>query len=274
MPPVPRRQGEGPGLTSSVEAQLARRLALGEEVVLATVIKLNGEPPSTPGSKLLLSRTAMLAGTLGCSEFDAAALADAARIAKEGTPRQRTYRHDLGSIDVYVEPHAAAPTLVVFGATPIASALLRWAPEVGFRTLLVETRPERLKGAEWPDVIGSLTELAPALGTDVYAVHTDHDAEDLVQALEALLPREPRFIGLVGSRRHTGHHLEALRKKGVPEEVVTRIQSPVGLDLGAITPAEIALSIVAGLVAIRRRGRGGWKRDLDSTGLDPADRTS
>jgi len=74
-----------------------------------------------------------------------------------------------------------------------------------------------------------------------------------------VLPRDPRFIGLVGSRRHTGHHLEALRAKGVPDEVIGRIQSPVGLDIGARTPQEIALSILAGLVAVRRGGRGGWK---------------
>ena len=84
---------------------------------------------------------------------------------------------------------------------------------------------------------------------------------DLVQSLEAVLPREPRFIGLLGSRRHTGHHLEALRAKGVSEEVIARIQSPVGLDLGAVTPNEIAISILAGLVAVRRRGRGGWKQE-------------
>jgi xanthine dehydrogenase accessory factor len=243
----------------SVEEELARRLSLGEEVVLATVIKLDGQPPSQPGAKLLLSRTATLAGTLGCSEFDSAAMADAAGIAGAGAPALRTYRHDLGSIEVYVEPHAAAPTLVVFGATPVARSLLAGAPEVGFRTILVETRRERLKGAEWPPAITSLDELAPALGPEVYVVHTDHDAEDLVQALEAVLPSHPRFIGLVGSRRHTGHHLEALQAKGVPEDVIARIQSPVGLDLGAVTPGEIAVSILAGLVAVRRGGGGGWK---------------
>ena len=243
----------------SIEEELARRLSLGEEVVLATVIKLDGEPPSQPGAKLLLSRTATLAGTLGCSEFDSAAMADAARIAEAGTPVLRTYRHDLGSIEVYLEPHAPAPTLVVFGATPVASSLVRWAPEVGFRTILVETRPARLNGADWPEAVRSLSDLAALLSGDVYAVHTDHDAEDLVQALETLLPREPRFIGLVGSRRHTGHHLDALRKKGVPVDVIARIQTPVGLDLGAVTPGEIALSILAGLVAIRRGGGGGWK---------------
>jgi xanthine/CO dehydrogenase XdhC/CoxF family maturation factor len=90
-------------------------------------------------------------------------------------------------------------------------------------------------------------------------VHTNHDAPDLVDAIEAVLPRDPRFIGLVGSRRHTGHHLEALRAMGVAEEVIERIQSPVGLDIGARTPEEIALSILAGLVAVRRGGSAGWK---------------
>jgi xanthine dehydrogenase accessory factor len=245
----------------SVEEELARRLALGEEVVLATVIKVDGQPPSRPGAKLLLSRTATLAGTLGCSEFDSAAMADAATIVDAGAPALRTYRHELGSIEVYVEPHAPSPTLVVFAATPVAKALLRSAPDVGFRTILVETRPERLEGADWPAAVGSLSDLAALLGPDVFAVHTDHDAEDLVQALEALLPHEPRFIGLVGSRRHTGHHLESLRQKGVPEDIIARIQSPVGLDLGAVTPSEIALSILGGLVAVRRGGRGGWKAE-------------
>jgi xanthine dehydrogenase accessory factor len=244
----------------SVEEDLASRLGRGEEVVLATVIKVDGEPPSHPGAKLLLSRTATLSGTLGCSEFDSAALSDAAEVAAAGTPVLRTYRHDLGSIEVYLEPHVAAPTLVVFAATPVAAALLRSAPDVGFRTVLVETRPERLMGAAWPQAITSLGDLAPALGSEVYAVHTDHDAEDLVAALETLLPARPRFIGLVGSRRHTGHHLEALRARGVPEDVIARIQSPVGLDLGAVTPSEIAVSILAGLVALRRGGSGGWKQ--------------
>jgi xanthine dehydrogenase accessory factor len=245
----------------SVEEELARRISLGEEVLLATVIRLDGDPPSQTGAKLLLSRTATLAGTLGCSEFDAAALADAARIAEAGAPVLRTYRHDLGSIEAYVEPHAPAPTLVVFAATPIARSLLRMAPEVGFRTVLVETRKERLEGGDWPAAIGSMDRVGAALGSEVYAVHTDHDAPDLVQALEALLPKEPRFIGLVGSRRHTGHHLDALRAKGVPDDVIARIQSPVGLDLGASTPGEIAVSILAGLVAVRKGGRGGWKAD-------------
>jgi xanthine dehydrogenase accessory factor len=229
-----------------VEAELASRLGRGEEVILATVVKLDGEPPSQSGAKLLMSRTGTLAGTLGCSEFDSAALAEAASIAEQGSPRIRTYRHELGSIDVYVEPYLASPTLLVFAATPVADSLVRWAAEVGFRAVLVPNATD-----------------VPAQQTgELYVVHTNHDAPDLVEALEAVLPRNPRFIGLVGSRRHTGHHLEALRAKGVPEKVIERIQSPVGLDLGSGTPQEIALSILAGLVAVRRGGRGGWKASI------------
>ncbi len=227
-----------------VEEELAARMSRGEESVLATVVRVDGEPPSQPGAKLLMSRTAALAGTLGCSEFDSAALADAARIASGGSPELRTYRHDLGSIEVYLEPYAAAPTLVVFADTPVGRSLARWAPDVGFHTVLVD----------------SVSRLPDDLRGDLYVVHTNHDAEDLVDALGAVLPRHPRFIGLVGSRRHTGHHLEALRAKGVPEEVIARIQSPVGLDLGARTAEEIAVSILAGLVAVRRGGQGGWKQ--------------
>jgi xanthine dehydrogenase accessory factor len=227
----------------SVERELAGRLERGEEVVLATVIGVDGEPPSHSGAKLLMSRESAIAGTLGCSEFDSAALADAPAIADGLSPQKRTYSHDLGSIDVYLEPYAAAPTLLVFAATPVARSLAEWAPEVGFRTRLVE------RAADVP----------AAVGGEVYVVHTDHDAPDLVESLEAVLPLHPAFVGLVGSRRHTGHHLEALRARGVGEDVIARIQSPVGLDLGSRTAAEIALSILAGLVAVRRGGSGGWK---------------
>jgi xanthine dehydrogenase accessory factor len=225
------------------EEELAQRLGRGEEVVLATVIKLDGEPPSQRGAKLLMSRSAALAGTLGCSEFDSAALEDAGAVASSGSPQLRTYRHDLGSIEVYLEPYAAPPTLVVFANTPVGRALARWAPEVGFRAVLID----------------SARDLPERLADELYVVHTNHDAPDLVEALEAVLPRGPRFIGLVGSRRHTGHHLEALRAKGVGEEVIGRIQSPVGLDIGARSAEEIALSILAGLVAVRHGAQGGWK---------------
>ena len=228
--------------------------------MLATVIRLDGAPPSRPGAKALFSRGAALAGTLGCSEFDSAALADAAGALEAGSPLVRRYSHDLGSIEVYVEPYPAAPLLVVAAAGPVAEQLLRWAPDLGFRTVLVETRPERLAAGGWRPglLVTGLDDLAGALTADFYAVHTDHDAPDLVQVLEILIAGGPGFVGLMGSRRHTGHHLDALRAKGMAEAEIARIQSPVGIDIGARTPAEIAISILAGIVAVRRGSTLGW----------------
>ena len=232
-----------------VESELARRLAEGEEVVLATVIRLDGEPPSRPGAKALFDRDRQLAGTLGCSEFDSQARADAPVLLTEGGPGLRTYRHDLGAIEVYLEPYQRRPLLVVLADTPVARALRRWASEVGF------------------DVTAAPPPEAPP--TDLYVVHADHDAPDLVETLERLLAMRPRFVGLMGSRRHTGHHLEALRARGMAEERIGRIQSPVGLDIGAVTPQEIALSILAGLVATRHGAAGGWKDTAHGTADRP-----
>ena len=222
-----------------VEEELARRLREGREVVLATVVRTDGEPPSRTGAKLLLDRSGLLAGTLGCSEFDSAAKEAAPDVLAAGVPALKTFRHDLGSIEAYLEPYPPAAVLLIMGATPVAEQLRRWAPELGFR---VASDP-----AAVPD------------GAELLAVHTDHDAPDLPELLQAVLAHDPRFVGLVGSRRHTGHHLEALRAKGVPEADLDRIQTPVGLEIGARTPAEIALSILAGLVAIRAGAEPGWK---------------
>jgi xanthine dehydrogenase accessory factor len=247
---------------TTVEQRLAESLARGEEVVAATVVRTGGEPPSRAGAKLLMSRDRPLAGTLGCSEFDAAALADAAPALDEGGPRLRTYTHELGSVEVHLEPYPARPTLVVAGATPVAATLLEWASAVGFRTVLVESRAERLRGGVWDAeaVLDSVDALEGAItGDEVYAVLTDHDAPDVVALCTLLLRREPRYLGLMGSRRHTSHHLDALRAGGASEAAVASIRTPVGLDLGGRTAPEIALSVVAGLVAVRRGGRGGWK---------------
>ena len=229
---------------SEPEIELARRLERGEPVVLATVVRTDGRPPSHLGAKTLLTRDRALAGTLGCSEFDAAALADAPGLLDGGAPAMRTYRHDLGSIEVYLEPHLAQPTLLVVADTPVGRALARWAPEVGFRIVTA----------------GGLADLPAELGAELYVVHTNHDAPDLPDVLAQLLAREPapRYLGLMGSRRHTGHHLDALAARGFEAAALARIQSPVGIDLGALTPEEIALSMLAGLVAVRRGAQVRW----------------
>src|SRR5207247_265355 len=100
-----------------------------------------------------------------------------------------------------------------------------------------------------------------ALDEGTVAVHTDHDAPFVVDTVAALLRSRARFIGVMGSARHVGPHLERLRAMGFGDEDLARIRTPVGIDLGARTPEEIALSILAGLVADRHERLGGWLDD-------------
>jgi molybdopterin adenylyltransferase len=250
--------GVGP---SDVTLDLAKQLAGGQQVLLATAIRTDGAPPCQPGQKLLLGAGGPLSGTLGCSEFDVSAAADAAGVLATGRPVLRTYHHDLGSVEVYLEPYLHRPQLVVLAATPIALWLLRWGKDLGYETVLVESRSDWVTAehrSAATRVLADAGEIGQSPAGEMEVVATDHDAPDVSQQVATLLDHKPRFVGIMGSARHTGGHLAALRKMGVPDDQVAQIQSPVGLNIGAKTPPEIALSILGGLMAARTGRPGGW----------------
>jgi len=227
--------------------------------VVATAVGVRGNPPCRVGQKLSVGPGGPLEGTLGCAEFDAGAVADAPSVAASGEPVTRTYVHELGEVDVFLEPGARAPALVAVSATPVALALLRAVRALGWRTALVEPRAERVLPGHRAVADEVLSELpGPAIDADTAVVHTDHDAPGVAESLAATLRSRAGFVGVMGSRRHVGPHVETLRGMGFADEDLARVRSPVGLDLGARTPAEIALSIAAGLVAARAGRDGGW----------------
>jgi molybdenum cofactor synthesis domain-containing protein len=240
-----------------VEEQLRARVAAGQDVVLATAVRAHGSPPCKVGQKLLVGRDGPIAGTLGCAEFDAGALEGARQVLERGEPATQTYEHELGSIEVFLEPTLRKPMLLIFSATPVAAALVRWGPEVGFEPVVVEPRRERHgvlpPGTDVRTDLGGIE-----LGADVFAVHTDHDAPGLADAIATMLRSDARFIGVMGSARHVGPHIAALKERAFRETDLARVRSPVGLDIGARTAEEIALSILAGVVAARRGHEGGW----------------
>ena len=228
-------------------------------VVVATALRVHGSPPCRPGQKLLVGPDGPVEGTLGCAEFDAGAVSDAPAVLASGEPALRTYEHELGSVEVFLEPLAPRPALVVLGATPVAVWLLRWGRDLGYDTALVEPRGERVTSEhkELADQVvadpGSLD-----LPGEVDVVHTDHEAPRLAEHVSALVLRGARFVGVMGSSRHASPHLDALRRLGLSEDQVAGIRSPVGIDIGGRSPQEIALSILAGLVAARSGRPGGW----------------
>ena len=153
-------------------------------------------------------------------------------------------------------PEVSGRVLVAVFASPVAEVLTRWAPELGFRTVLLDPDPARGAGVvELADVAQHLgdTDLA-----DADVVVTDHHRPELGEVLRDALARPVRWIGVMGNPRHEGPHVAALAALGVPPEEVARVHRPIGLDIGSRTPAEIALSTLAGLLADRNGRSGGF----------------
>jgi molybdenum cofactor synthesis domain-containing protein len=233
----------------------------GEEgTVTITAVRQIGAPPCPVGAKIVLGADGPRSGTLGCAEFDAAAAEAAAEALRSGSgPTTATFHHDLGDVEVFIEPHPARPLLVVVSATPVALEVLRLARALGYRSALLEPRAERVSSelrAAADHVAGSLDGIA--IDGRAAAVFTDHDAPGVAEQLAALLATPVGFLGVMGSRRHVGPYIETLRGMGLGDDALARIRSPLGLDLGGTSPAEIAVSIAAGLIAARRGRDGGW----------------
>jgi xanthine/CO dehydrogenase XdhC/CoxF family maturation factor len=227
--------------------------------VTITAVKQIGSPPCPVGARIVVGPGGPLEGTLGCAEFDAAAVTAASEALADGSPTTRVFHHELGDIEVFVEPRPSPPLLVAVSATPVALELLRLGRTLGYRTVLVEPRAERVSDAlraEAGDVRGSLDDVP--LDPRTAAVHTDHDAPGVAESIAALLRSPTGFIGVMGSRRHVGPHVARLRELGFTDEDLARVRSPVGIDMDAKQPAEIALSIAAGVVAARGDRDGGW----------------
>ena len=147
-------------------------------------------------------------------------------------------------------PEIAGRVLVAVFASPVAQVLLRWAQELGFRTVLLDPDPAR--GADATG-LADLDDLA-----DADVVVTDHHRPELGAVLRDALVRPVRWVGVMGNPRHEGPHVAALAALGVPPEEVARVHRPIGLDIGSRAPAEIALSTLAGLLADRNGRAGGF----------------
>ncbi len=156
-------------------------------------------------------------------------------------------------------PATAVGTLVAVFASPVAAYLLHFGRDLGYRTVLVEPDRDRLTDGDrrHADLVAELPGPA-ALDATADLVVTDHHRDELGDLLQAALATPARWIGVIGSPRHPAPHVPALRALGVPEEEIGRIHRPIGLNIGSKSPAEIAISTLAGLIAERNGKPGGF----------------
>jgi xanthine dehydrogenase accessory factor len=154
-------------------------------------------------------------------------------------------------------PDGQVRTLVAVFASPVAAHLLHFGKDLGFRTVLVEPDSGRRVGTAHADHVAAAP-LESFVDGDADVVVTDHDRPDLGHVLRDVLALPARWVGVMGSPRHTAPHVAALRELGVEEDRISRVHRPIGLNIGSRTPPEIAVATLAGLLADRNDRPGGF----------------
>ncbi|HWQ15946.1 MAG TPA: XdhC/CoxI family protein [Roseiflexaceae bacterium] len=227
-------------------------LAAEKPVAVATLVA--GEGPV--GAKLLVRPDAPALGGLGDATLDEAVARDAMELLARAESEVRAYTTPAGEVQVFLETYPPPPTLFIVGAVHIAIPLVTFGKTLGFRTVVVDARgafatPERFAHADelihaWPDEV-----LPGRLNSNSMVVLLTHDPKLDDPALKVALPSPARYVGALGSPRTHARRLERLRAEGVPEEQLARLHAPIGLKIGGRTPEEIAVSIIAEIVAAR-----------------------
>ncbi len=258
-------------------AALVEVLAQGGRGALATVIRTGGSTPQIAGARLLLRPDGTLVGTVGGGAIEHAVIEALRACVRTGRPEvlAKDLAADLGMccggrMEVFVEPIEGTPRLVIFGAGHVGRAVARFARELAFRVVVVDAREELNEETRFPgcerlllDPREAVSALAPTEHDHVLVSTHDHRLDE--EALDTFARLPHRYLGLIGSKRKILRILERIEARiGLPP--LERVYAPVGLDLGAVTPEEIGVSIVAELVALRHGKPGRHLRCLD----DPA----
>lgn len=242
------------GPEAARQAQWLRQVAYGREpAVLATVFEAGGETPARAGDYLLLQGDQTLAGTLAVAPLGERLRADARQVGSEGRSVSLRYPAEAGETAVFLEVLKPSPALVVVGAGNDAMPLVRMGKEMGWHLTVVDGRPGYATRARFPEadavVVARPGEVTRhvAFWEETLVVLMTHNYNFDLALLKMLNPFRPRYLGMLGPKKRTVRMFGELISEGFPldEDFTQRLHSPVGLDLGAETPEEIALAIVA-----------------------------
>lgn len=251
-------------------SDIAKLADEGRVFVLATVIDSSGSTPQKPGSKMVVLDGGETRGTVGGGAIEQqiieAAVALLADPAAQSKLVETHLTHDLGMccggrMRVFLEKHGAAAHLWVFGAGHVAKELAALAATVGFRVHVIDERPDQATRERFPTAatlsLENPAEAAKALegGEGHYFCITTHDHPLDQACVEALLRKKAEYIGVIGSRRKAERFKLRLEAAGFLPAEIARMKSPMGVAINALTPAEIAVSIVGELIATRRGPR-------------------
>src|SRR3954466_7993219 len=242
----------------------------GRKGALATIVNVRGSVPSFETAKMLVRDDGSIVGTVGGGCVEAEVWQAAREVMENERPRTLTFnlnqnpKYDTGlvcggTLDIFIEPVLPPASLYIFGAGHVALSLYNTAKDAGFDVNVIDDRESYANRERFPnakevmaeDFDHAMARLTPNETSYIVIVTRGH--HDDMRVLRWAVQTQARYIGMIGSKRKTIAIFRELVKEGIPEQRFERVHAPVGLDIGAITPEEIAIAITAELIAVRRR---------------------
>src|SRR6266700_431830 len=252
-----------------IYAEIARLRKEGRRAALATIIQVQGSIPSYESSKILVRDDGSIMGTVGGGCVEAEVWSAAQEVMREEKPRRLHFNLNAnpeydnglvcgGSLDIFIEPILATPALYLFGGGHVSLNISKIASIAGFETIVSDDREPFANKRRFPEAAetyaGEWEEVFPKLKINEFSyivIATRGHKGDLT-CLRWAVTTPARYIGMIGSRRKFIEICKVLESEGVPAEKLERVHSPIGLDIGALTPEEIGVAVVAEMIAIRR----------------------
>lgn len=267
--------------------EVVRLRRLGQKCALATIVQVNGSIPSYESAKLLVREDGSMVGTIGGGCVEAEVWNAAREVMETERPRHMNfslgqdaaYDNGLicgGQLNVFVEPVVPQPKAFIFGAGHISKSLSKVANLAGFATVIVDNRdafanrdrfPEadEIYAEEYEDVFSKLT-----IRDTSYLIIVTRGHRDDMRVLRWAVSTPAKYISMIGSKRKVIGVVKELEKEGIQRAAFERIFAPMGFDIGAITPEEIAISVVAEMVAVRRAPETEWRNVSKSVFASPS----
>jgi xanthine dehydrogenase accessory factor len=256
--------------------ELVRLRKLGRKCALATIVEVGGSIPSYPSAKLLVREDGSMVGTVGGGCVEAQVFTAAREVMETGRPKllnfnlgqDVAYESGLicgGQVDIFVEPILPQPQALIFGAGHISKSLSKVASLAGFATCVIDDRESYANRERFPEadevLAGEYEELFPRLAVNEgsYLIIVTRGHQDDLRVLRWAAATPARYVAMIGSKRKVLTVVKELEKEGVPREALERIHAPMGLEIGAVTPEEIAVSVVAEMIAVRRNADSRWR---------------
>src|ERR1700676_862611 len=256
--------------------EIVRLRKLGQKCAVATIVQVNGSIPSYESAKMLVREDGSMVGTIGGGCVEAEVWNAAREVIDSEKPRHLTfslgqdaaYDNGLicgGQLNIFVEPVIPQPRAYIFGGGHVSKSISKVANIAGFATVIVDDREAFANAERFPEAEATYAEEYEAVfpklpvNSASYVIIVTRGHRDDMRVLRWAVNTPAKYIAMIGSKRKTIYVIHELEKEGMARELFEKIFAPMGLDIGAESPEEIAVSVVAEMIAARRLPEGEWR---------------